>query len=124
MIIATQIHSTLKYITKVLKSTIKPTKKKKKQHKQNSIFSMHNDQLQQNPKKYISYIHKPNKISNIAWKKQKIVHCCYIHVLEKKKNLGKYQNKYIKMYQVHYSKKIKKKNVKITHNEFCGVIYG
>jgi hypothetical protein len=30
MIIATQIHSTLKYITKVLKSTIKPTKKKKK----------------------------------------------------------------------------------------------
>jgi hypothetical protein len=41
----------------------------------------------------------------------------------KEKKLGKYQDKYIKMYQVHYSKKIKKNNVKITNNGFCGVIY-
>jgi hypothetical protein len=44
MIIAAQIRSTVKYITKVLISTIKL--EKKKAHKQNSIFPMHNDQPQ------------------------------------------------------------------------------
>jgi len=71
-------------------------------------------------KKYIYHIYTNPTKSVTLHGKPKIVHCCYIHVLEKKKKNWK-MSKQIKMYQVHYSKK---KNLKIIHNGFCGVIYG
>jgi hypothetical protein len=62
-------------------------------------------------KKYIYHIYTNPTKSVTLHGKPKIVHCCYIHVLEKKKKNWK-MSKQIKMYQVHYSKKNQEKKFK------------
>jgi hypothetical protein len=60
MIITTQIRSTIKYITM------------KKLYAYFPCIMTNHSKTQKNTQQYI---YKPNKISRIAWKKQKIVHC-------------------------------------------------
>jgi hypothetical protein len=75
MIIATQIRSTVKYITKVLISTIKPKKRKKEKRRQHinktAYFSCIMTNRSKTQKNTQQYIYKPNKINSIAWKKNK-----------------------------------------------------
>jgi hypothetical protein len=80
---------------------------------------MNYDQPQQNQKKNISHMYtNPTKSVTLHGKKkkkqkkkQKTKNSSLLLYPRtgKEKKLGKYQNKYIKMYQFHYSKKMKKK---------------